>query len=97
MSRVILTPAGRVIKYPVLAELQQANPLAAGGLVGEKSSTRFVTELAAMAATFVSIMKALVESAAPLAPPEIERVDQSTMAGRALKSAVYPAGPTKAA
>ena len=54
-------------------------------------------ELAEMAATFVSIMKALVESPAPLTPPEIERVDQSTAAGRALKSAVYPAGPTKAA
>src|SRR5947199_10434903 len=88
IRRVTLTPVGRVIKYPVFAEVQEANPLAAGGLVGEKSSTRFVTELAAMAATFVSNMKALVESPVPLTPPAIDRVDQSTTAGSALKSAV---------
>jgi hypothetical protein len=81
----------------VEAEVQEASLLAAGGFVGEKSSTRFVIELAAMAATFVSTMKVLVESPAPLTPPEIERVDQSAAAGSALKSAVYPAGPTKAA
>ena len=79
------------------AEVQEASLLAAGGFVGEKSRTRFVMELAAMAATFVSTMKALVESPAALTPPEIERVDQSPATGSALKSVVYPAGPTKAA